>query len=87
MYTELLRDRFDKLVREFSEDMILTEIGYDNIASYIKSRKNIDLGKCIGNDEDAIKFIKGICKYLSPRRYLDKEDMKKEICDFIDFWF
>ena len=56
MYSEL-RDRLDKLVREFSEDMILTEIGYDNIASYIKSRKNVDLGKCIGNDEDDVKFL------------------------------
>ena len=86
-FNELLRDKLDKLTCEFSEDAILTEIGYDTIACYIKSRNNVDLGRCIGNDEDAIKMIKGVCKYLAHHRYLDKEDMKKELCDFIDFWF
>ena len=39
-----------------------------------------------GSIENQKYLINIVCKNLT-NRYLTKEDKKKEICDFIDFWF
>lgn len=39
-----------------------------------------------GSIENQKRLINIVCKNLT-NRYLTKEDKKKEICDFIDFWF
>jgi len=78
------RERLDNLIDATSEDDILSEIGYDYVASWLG---------CIGgfkysiqDNNDALMLVKELGRFLSPKRYLDKNDLKKEISDFIDFW-
>ena len=73
----IIRDKLDELIYTygFSEQEILAELGVGDKSYLIKENK------------DAVKAIENVAKFISPKRYLDKEDTKKEICDFIDFWF
>lgn len=82
-----LRDAIDRLEVEYSIDEILDEIGFSQIASYVKRYSSvIDWAELIGDNDDAIKAIKGVAKYIRPKGCLTKDDIKKEISDFIDFW-
>lgn len=40
----------------------------------------------ITEDNDILRKIEGICKELKPHGFIDKEEAKKLICDYIDFW-
>lgn len=37
-------------------------------------------------EEDVLKKIKEICRELQPNGYIDKEEAKKLLCDYLDFW-
>lgn len=41
----------------------------------------------VHTDKQAIKSLKKIIEYIAPFRHLDKEEVKKEICEYIDIWF
>ena len=79
------RERLENLIAETSEDDILGEIGYHNVLYWLNSFDK-GLNYAFMDNDDVINGLKSIGKYLSPKRYLDKEDLKKEINDFIDFW-
>lgn len=38
------------------------------------------------DDEDVLTKIKNICRELQPNGYIGKEEAKKILCDYIDFW-
>ena len=37
-------------------------------------------------EDSTLQKIKKICKEIQPNGYIDKEDAKKLICEYIDFW-
>lgn len=83
-----LSDKLDSLREEYSDDEILNELGSSIVASYISRNKIASrIGDCIHDNEDVVKIIKGVISFLRPRGYLSKEDVKKELCDFVDFWY
>lgn len=83
-----LSDILDRILEEYSDDEILNEFGSSIVASYIRRNKLASrIGDSIHDNEDVVKLIKGIISFLHPRGYLSKEDVKKELCDFIDFWY
>lgn len=79
------REILDNLINATSEDDILNEIGYDNVASWLGCLGGFKYS--IQNNNEALMLVKELGRFLSPRRYLDKNDLKKEISDFIDFWY
>ena len=38
------------------------------------------------NDVDVLKKIGEICRELQPNGYIGKEEAKKLLCDYLDFW-
>ncbi len=40
----------------------------------------------VTEEKHILEKIKSICKELKPNGYIDKEDAKKLLCDYIDFW-
>ena len=38
------------------------------------------------SEDSTLQKIKKICKEIQPNGYIDKEDAKKLICEYIDFW-
>ena len=70
---------------EFGDDLLDEFEDYELINYLEKEGYNVSDRKI--EDESLVDMIYSICNILSPRRYLTKEDKKKEICDFIDFWF
>ena len=71
---QYLRDELHIIVNKSSIDDVLDELGY-------RGYNDID------DNESALYALKQVGKFISPKRYLDKNDLKKEICEFIDFWY
>lgn len=75
----------------FREDL-LDEFTDDDIIDYLEDNgykvqdKNDAIDLADGSVENQKLLIDTVCKNITSR-YLTKEDKKKEICDFIDFWF
>lgn len=40
----------------------------------------------VWESEEIIDMIKYICRLIQPKGYIDKEDAKKILCDYIDCW-
>lgn len=40
----------------------------------------------LSNNEDILRVLNIICRSISPRSYIGKEDAKHIICDFLDDW-
>ena len=73
----------DDLLDEFTDDEL---IDYMENNGYKVQDKDDAIDLTDGSIENQKYLINIVCKNLS-NRYLTKEDKKKEICDFIDFWF
>ena len=77
--------------QEFGEDL-LDEFDDDDLISYLESNgykvrdKDDDIDLSDGSVENQKLLIDTVCHNITGR-YLTKEDRKKEINDFIDFWF
>ena len=84
---QYLKDKLDNIINETSTDEVLGEIGYDNIRCWLHNYACGRYDYIVTDNEEAKSALKEVGKYISPKRYLGKEDLKKEICDFIDFWF
>lgn len=75
----------------FREDL-LDEFTDDDIIDYLENNgykvqdKDDAIDLADGSVENQKLLIDTVCKNITSR-YLAKEDKKKEICDFIDFWF
>ena len=37
--------------------------------------------------DDILTEIKNVCREIKPRGYIDKEEAKKILCDYIDDWY
>ena len=73
----------DDLLDEFTDDELIDYL--ENNGYKVQDKDDvIDLAD--GSIENQKYLINIVCKNLT-NRYLTKEDRKKEICDFIDFWF
>ncbi len=82
-----LYEKLEKLREEYSDDQILAEFGSSILASYVKRNGSpYSVSDCIMDNDDAIKVLKGVVRFIHPNGYLTKDDMKKELCEFIDFW-
>lgn len=73
----------DDLLDEFTDDDL---IDYLENNGYKVQDKDDAIDLADGSIENQKYLINIVCKNLT-NRYLTKEDRKKEICDFIDFWF
>ena len=85
----------DLLLQEVDDDSLIDAISYlDNALERLSDMEIIDHLKERGytvhdNDEDPVTImekIEEICKELKPRGYIDKEDAKRLICEYIDTW-
>ena len=65
-------------------DKMLDSIPMSQIEEYItdKGYKMVDMLEGV----DVLKKIGEICRELQPNGYIDKEDAKKLLCDYLDFW-
>lgn len=76
--------------RKFGDDL-LDEFTDDDIIDYLENNdykvqdKDDVIDLADGSLENQKHLINIVCKNIT-NRYLTKEDKKKEICDFIDFW-
>ena len=73
----------DDLLDEFTDDDI---IDYLENNGYKVQYKDDTIVLADGSLENQKRLINIVCENITDR-YLTKEDKKKEICDFIDFWF
>lgn len=69
------------------ESSIIDSIETDDMKERLESKgyKVIEEDGCSG-EEDILRKIKNICKELKPHGYIDKDEAKELIGDFIDFW-
>lgn len=76
---------------EYRDDL-LDEFDYDDLIEYLENNgykvrdRYDDLDLSNGSIKNQKLLIDTVCKNITGR-YLTKEDRKKEINDFIDFWF
>ena len=83
-------------ILECVDDEVLIESmnNVNNVLDYLSDIEIIDHLKERGyetfDDEEKISTIMGkiksVCKELKPNGYIDKEDAKRLICDYIDTW-
>lgn len=73
----------EELLDEFTDDEL---IDYLENNGYKVQDKDDAIDLADGSVENQKLLIDTVCKNITSR-YLTKEDRKKEICDFIDFWF
>ena len=85
----------DLLLQEVDDDSLIDAISYPgNVLERLSDMEIIDHLKERGytvhdNDEDPVTVmekIEKIRKELKPRGYIDKEDAKRLICEYIDTW-
>lgn len=79
-------EKLNSLLEECEPDDILSEIGEDTVGEWFKKQQGINPHLYLADEDDVIEQIKGVEYFLHPRGYHSKEDIKKDICDFIDFW-
>lgn len=63
---------------------VLDKFSIEELAEYLDIH-GWSVLKNYENDE-MLKVIKHVCRYLQPKGYIDKEDAKKLLCDYIDTW-
>lgn len=62
----------------------LNDIGTETVLYWLKEIGCKTTRYNVSSDEEAVKSIKCLEKYLKPRGYMSKEDLKKKLCEFID---
>ena len=67
-------------------DKILNSLPMEDIESYLNDGGYSVIDTLKLEEEDVLKKIKEICRELQPNGYIDKEDAKKLLCDYLDFW-
>lgn len=73
----------DDLLDEFDDDEL---IDYMQDAGYLVQEKDDAINLADGSIENQKLLINTVCRNIT-KRYLTKEDKKKEINEFIDVWF
>lgn len=78
----------DELVKAInSKKLILESMDIDDICLFLENKNYAVIDKLEVVDNDIITKIKNICREIRPKGYIDKEDAKKIICEYIDNWF
>ena len=75
----------DTLINSVSNsDNMLDSIPMGQIEEYLtdKGYKMVDMLE----SDDVLKKIGKICRELQPNGYIGKEEAKKLLCDYLDFW-
>ena len=67
-------------------DKILNSLPMEDIESYLNDGGYSVIDTLKLEEEDVLKKIKEICRELQPNGYIDKEDAKKLLCNYLDFW-
>jgi hypothetical protein len=69
------------------ESSLIDSIGTDDMKECLESKGYKVIEEYgFSEEEDILKKIENICKELKPRGYIDKNEAKELISDFIDFW-
>ena len=83
----------EDILSHFDEDDLLREMSYEDIVDFLRQRgyivtkvRNTFVHQSELKDDEISDMITTCAKELSPHRFavMTKEDIKKEICDFID---
>lgn len=85
------------ILRKVDDDALIESVTFES--SLIDSIETDDMKECLeskgykvveedecSEEEDILNKIKNVCKELKPHGYIDKNEAKELICDFIDFW-
>lgn len=89
---DILRYVDERDCYSFFRDDLLDEFPDNELIDYLENNgykvqdKDDAIDLADGSVENQKFLIDTVCENLTSR-YLTKEDKKKEICDFIDFWF
>ena len=78
-----------ELAEAISEPKIaLSSFDMDDICDYIEENGYGVIDKEEKEKQDNILTkIKNVCREIKPRGYIDKEEAKKILCDYIDDWY
>lgn len=78
----------EELAEAISEPKIaLSSFDMDDICDYLEENGYGVLDKEEKEKQDNIfTQIKNVCREIKPRGYIDKEEAKKILCDYLDFW-
>lgn len=67
-------------------DKMLDSLSMEHIESYLNDGGYSVIDTLKLEEEDVLKKLKEICRELQPNGYIGKEDAKKLLCDYLDFW-
>ena len=77
----------DTLVDAVSDSgLILDSFSISDIEDNLYSRGYSVVDTKILETENILDKLEQICRELKPKGYIDKEDAKRLICDYLDFW-
>ena len=62
---------------------VFDKIDIEDMITYLEM---CGYGVVTTENKDILEKIKEICRELQPNGCIDKEDAKKLICDYLDFW-
>ena len=87
----------EDILQKVDDDALIEGVTFES--SIIDSIETDDMKECLeskgykvieedefSEKDDILQKIENICKELKPHGYIDKNEAKKLICDFIDFW-
>lgn len=67
-------------------DKMLDSLSMEHIENYLNDGGYSVIDTLKLEEGNILKKIKGICRELQPNGYIGKEDAKKLLCDYLDFW-
>ena len=67
-------------------DKMLDSLSMEHIESYLNDGGYSVIDTLKLEEGNILKKINGICRELQPNGYIGKEDAKKLLCDYLDFW-
>ena len=74
----------DILFDSVDEEYMLKNIYKENMVEYLEN--NGYEVRVPGESLDTLETLEEICRELKPRGYLDKEEAKSLLCDYLDTW-
>ena len=66
---------------------ILKNLDFDDIISYLEEHEYKVIDKLSEENNNLLNNIKNICREIRPKGYIDKEEAKKILCNYIDDWY
>jgi hypothetical protein len=75
----------DSLIAAISDPEVVLDILDNDIIAEHLEEKGYKVSDTL-SEVPTLDKIKEICREIQPSGYIDKENAKKLICDYIDFW-